>query len=375
MRIVHCLREPVGGLFRHVLDLVRMQAGAGHDVGLICDAGTGGADADTALAAIEPACRLGIRRFRMSREIGPGDLVTARRVQRALSALAPHIIHAHGAKGGAYARLLPALRLVRRQAKVIYTPHGGSLHFDAASAKGRLFFAAERLFERATDALIFVCRYEQQTYATKVGEPSVPRYVVYNGIAADELVPLDAAPEAADFLYIGAMRDLKGPDLMLQALSLLRERGYAASAVMVGDGPDKARYRQMAHALALDENLRFLPPMPAREAFALGRCVVLPSRAESFPYIVLEALGARRPLIATGVGGVPEIFADATDWLVCPDSAQSLAQAMQHFLEDSSKFNALSAYLHDRASQFFTLETMAGGVESVYASLVSETPH
>ena len=68
--------------------------------------------------------------------------------------------------------------------------------------------------------------------------------------------------------------------------------------------------------------------MPAREAFALGRALVVPSRAESFPYIVLEAAAAGLPLLATNVGGIPEIVSGTDTALLPPEDADALAQAM-----------------------------------------------
>ena len=74
--------------------------------------------------------------------------------------------------------------------------------------------------------------------------------------------------------------------------------------------------------------MRFLPPMPARQAFALGRIMVVPSRAESFPYIVLEAAAAGKSLIATGVGGIPDMFGPLAERLIPPDDCGALERAL-----------------------------------------------
>jgi hypothetical protein len=71
LRIVHVTRTPVGGIFRHILDLARGQAARGHQVGIVCDSTTGGDRADVALAAIAPDMKLGIKRLAMQRELGP----------------------------------------------------------------------------------------------------------------------------------------------------------------------------------------------------------------------------------------------------------------------------------------------------------------
>jgi hypothetical protein len=75
LKIVHVTRAPVGGIFRHILDVASGQAARGHHVGIVCDSTTGGARAEAALAAIAPQMKLGIARFAMQRELGPADLM------------------------------------------------------------------------------------------------------------------------------------------------------------------------------------------------------------------------------------------------------------------------------------------------------------
>ncbi len=105
LRIVHCFREPTGGLFRHVRDLVSIQASNGHQVGILCDATTGGPREDELLEELRPKLALGIHRIAMQRHIGIGDIKAAYKAYRIIKKLQPDILHGHGAKGGVYARL------------------------------------------------------------------------------------------------------------------------------------------------------------------------------------------------------------------------------------------------------------------------------
>ena len=108
-----------------------------------------------------------------------------------------------------------------------------------------------------------------------------------------------------DFLYIGMLRDLKGPDLFIDAFARTeRLIGRPLSAMMIGDGPQKDEYERMMLERGLGRRIEMLPAMKARDAFSFARTVVVPSRAESMPYIVLEALAAGKPVIAARVGGI-----------------------------------------------------------------------
>src|ERR1700682_1759105 len=103
IKVLHVLRAPVGGLFRHVCDLARAQAALGHRVGIIVDATTGGSRAEAALADLSPRLAMGVSRVPMSRQIGLRDLSAVAHVGRRAENVAADVLHGHGAKGGAYA--------------------------------------------------------------------------------------------------------------------------------------------------------------------------------------------------------------------------------------------------------------------------------
>lgn len=366
LRIVHCFRSPVGGIFRHVRDLCDAQAAAGHKVGIVCDSNTGGAYEDALFREMEETLALGLQRLPMERSVGLRDIGAAGRVFGALRAMKPDVLHGHGAKGGVYARLSGTLmRLSGHRVARIYSPHGGSLHYDPATLSGGVYFLFERLLDRLSDHILFVSDYERRMYRQKVGGPHAPSSLVYNGLRAGEFEPVTPAGDAADFLYIGMMRDLKGPDIFIDALAAAEKSlGRRLSAVMVGDGDGLDRYKAQAQELGLSARIRFLPAMTARKAFGLARIVVVPSRAEAMPYIVLEAFAAGRTVIASSVGGIPEIFAEHTRGLVEPD-VQSVAERMAQALSHEAAF-AASMPGKDTLKARFGADVMARDIETAY---------
>ncbi|MDX8525655.1 glycosyltransferase [Mesorhizobium sp. MSK_1335] len=372
LRIVHCFRSPVGGIFRHVRDLTEAQVAAGHSVGIVCDSTTGGDYEERLFEAMKDNLALGIHRTPMQRHVGLGDLASAWRTYRIIQELRPDVLHGHGAKGGAYARLFGSLlRVSRSRVARLYSPHGGSLHYDETTATGKLFFGLERFMARFTDCLLFVSDYERNTYRRKVGEPPIPNTLVYNGLRATEFEPVATAVEAADFLYIGMMRDLKGPDIFIDALALAgSELGRPLSAVMVGDGDDLPRYHAQVERLGLRRHVRFLPPMPARQAFALAEQIVVPSRAEAMPYIVLEALAAGMPMIATAVGGIPEIFGEGSPALIRPDPGE-LAGKMGTAFGDRDAYRKVMPQT-DELKARFGADVMAAEIEKAYFSALNK---
>ena len=290
---------------------------------------------------------------------------------RHLGALSPDIVHGHGSKGGVYGRLIGTWLNRKRPVGRVYSPHGGSLHYRETSIEGRIYFAAERLLERVTDALVHVSAYEAETYRRKVGAPRREALVIRNGLRPDEYVPVVPTADARDLLYLGMLRSLKGIDVFLEALAQLKaEHGRTATAHVIGQTEDLAAYEAMARRLGIADEVAFHLPKPTREAFAMARALVVPSRAESMPYVVLEAIAGALPLVATRVGGIPEIFGPHAAELVPPGDAAALAAAIDHLLADPARAardaQARRAWLMPR----FNIDVMQAQVDKLYRMIL-----
>jgi glycosyltransferase involved in cell wall biosynthesis len=369
MRILHCLRAPVGGLFRHVLDLAAEQAARGHDVGILADSTARNALTDRLFAGIAPHLTLGVVQLPMSRQPGLGDIKAVRSVTQIARPLGLDVLHGHGAKGGAYARLARrALRKDGQNVKAFYTPHGGTLNFRPGTTQGRLFMRIEQLLERYTDGLIFESAYAARIYRERLGPGPAPERVIPNGLRPGDFFEVQHdANRARDILFVGELRDLKGVDVLLGALANLAREGAPRSATIVGSGPAEAELKAQARELGLEAHVLFTGALPARDAFALGRVMTVPSRAESFPYIVLEAAAAGLPLITTRVGGIPEIVAGTDTALIAAGDVIALTEAIRAVFADLDGAHARAARLKQNVGAKFTVAGMTDAVLDFYA--------
>jgi len=367
LRIIHCFRAPVGGLFRHVLDLSAAQAERGHDVGYVIDATTADSLTERRLAQAAEHLSLGVDRIPMHRLPSLQDIRSTRAVRDVVRDKRIDVLHGHGAKGGAYARLVArSLRRSGTPVAAFYTPHGGSLHYSPGSLQGRIYTGIEKVLAPHTAGLIFECDFIGRVYDERVGAPAVPRRAVPNALQPRDFTPHTPDADAADFLFIGELRLLKGVDVLLQALARVAAH-RPVRAVIVGAGPDAALFSDLARTLNIEDKVAFPGAMPAQEAFRLGRCLVVPSRAESMPYIVLEAAAAGVPLLATSVGGIPEIVSGTDTPLLPPADIDALTDAMTRFLDAPEDAKARAERLRTAVADRFTVDRAAEAVLAFYA--------
>jgi glycosyltransferase involved in cell wall biosynthesis len=367
LRIFQILRAPVGGLFRHVRDLTEELARRGHAIGVIADSITSDALTGERLAALEPFATLGIHSLPMPRTLGFADFTTPYRIRRLGRELRIDVMHGHGAKGGLGARFGRSFGQV-----ALNTPHGGVLNYKPGSLAGRFFRNAERAIGGITDAYIFESAYAQRAFHEQVGEPPCREAVIHNGLnpAEFEPVPLDA--DAKDFVFIGEFRDVKGIPVLIDALEGLRgPSGRPASIAMAGGGPDFEFWRSTIAERGLAARVELLGVRPAREALRQGNVLVVPSLAESLPYVVLEGTAAGRQVIATSVGGIAEMYGPTAGSLVPPGNPGPLGAAMQRALDDPQGAQREAAERLAFVRPRFSIAHMTDQIEALYREILT----
>ena len=213
---------------------------------------------------------------------------------------------------------------------------------------GKFYLATERLLMLRGDLFLFESAYSADIFRNKIGNPRGLVRVVHNGVSRAEFEPIVTKPDATDLVFMGELRPVKGIDVLLDAHRPLarrrahrhRDPGRRRSRARGAAGAGRAISASAAPCISCR-------PCP-RQALTLGRIMVVPSRAESLPYVVLEAAAGGKPLITTQVGGIPEIYGPLSNTLVPPLDAAALAQAIVQALDHPDATAEIARKLRER---------------------------
>ncbi len=367
MKILHILRAPIGGLFRHVCDLAENQIKDGHDVGFITAIPPDNDYVKKTFANIEPKLTLGISALNISRLPSYSDYKNINTIAQKITNNDIDIIHGHGAKGGAYARLIKKQFGKNSNIKTFYTLHGGTLHYSPTSPIGFVFLKLEKYLQKYTDGFIFESENSKRIFEKKIAPINKPFKTVHNGLKPNEFCSIIPNKDAANFLYIGELRMLKGVDLLINAFAkLCSSKTKKLKLIIIGYGPDEDLFKDMVAKLGIYDQVTFMPPMPAAEAFKLAKVQVMPSRAEGLPYMILETIAAKMPLIASHVGGIPEIYGNNANMLFESNNQEALYLHMQAALEQDSLHITKTSALQNYVKQNFCVDKMSNQITNFY---------
>ena len=259
------------------------------------------------------------------------------RTWRRLGREQPDLLHVHHVWPAAD-RYLAVLAGAAGVPHLVVTEHiEGHSH---SAAQGRL---KARELERA-DAVTAVSSAVAESLVRDYGVERARVRVVPNGAEPpDEVGERPVVRRLREELGAGVLRPLwvcagrleeqKGQDVLLEALAEVRRRGLEFVAVLAGEGSRRGALEQRARALGLEANVRFAGQVEdLGPLLAAADAVVLPSRWEGMPLVLLEALARGRPVAASAVGGVPEVATDGEHArLVAPGDPAALATALEEF--------------------------------------------
>lgn len=368
MRILIVFRLPKGGLFRHVMNLLEGFYRKGYHVGVVFDKNS------YITNELEDCLRqyavLGVFRIPITRLPSLNDFYVVRKILKLVDSLDIDIIHGHGSKGGLYSRLVAKLSRYKK-AKAVYTLHGGSLHYTKKSIQGILYLSIEKQLLPFTTGIIYESEFTHHCFQKKIGNPTCNIKVIFNGLYKSEYERIIPSSSAADFIFIGELRKLKGVDILLRAIHIIQSRGYSPTLNIFGTGPDHNHFREIEKKLNI-KNIQWKGlAKNAREALVYGRCLIIPSLAESLPYIILESVAMGVPVLATNVGGIPEILGERDNWII-PGNANDLADKMLEYLNCNINIHNNVDELHNRVKSLFDADRMVDNTLAFYRTCMTK---
>jgi glycosyltransferase involved in cell wall biosynthesis len=224
----------------------------------------------------------------------------------------------------------------------------------------------------STDLFLFESAFARDTYQRTIGIPTGLVRCVFNGVTANEFDAIVKATDATDIVYVGEFSHIKGADLLIDAVARLHSDGKPVTLTLAGDGEELENLKTQIQKLGLAEAVRFLGHVKARHGFSRGKLLVVPSRGDSMPYVVIEAAAAGIPMVAANVGGIPEIFGSHTDALFAPNIVGALADAIETALEDPAAAQARAKSLRERIFLHFSQKAMVDGVLAGYRDALAD---
>jgi len=312
--------------------------------------------------SMQPARAMNIRgRF------DPGCVV---RIARLLADARPDLLVTHLFKADLYGALAATVAGV----PLVSHKHNED-QFLCHPVHGALGRAAHAHAARAITVSDAVRRF----YVEQAGFPADRLVTIHHGINEPRARPVgavhdDPPPHEITLGTVARLAPQKGLPVLLQAVRALIDRGHRVDLVVAGSGEDEAALRREAHDLGILDRVRFAGQVD--DVAALIRTFdlfVLPSRWEGFGLVLLEAMAESRPIVATRVGGIPEVVADGeTGLLVPPDDPAALTEAIAALIRDPARRRALGRAGHARFHRRFTAERMAEETAAVYDEAIAD---
>jgi glycosyltransferase involved in cell wall biosynthesis len=315
------------------------------------------------------------------------DLVATARLAALLRRERPQILHTHTAKAGTVGRLAAILAGNARPPIVAHTFHGHVLHGYFGPLRSRFFRVLERWLASHTTVLIAVSPQVRDDLVALGVAPREKFAVIRLGIELEQRVgDGDGREETRRYLgigdgrftvgWVGRMTAVKRTDDVLEGFKQLTDNGVPATLCLVGDGPDRPQLERRARELGIMRDTLFLgyqeDVAPFYSAFD---ALVLPSGNEGTPVSVIEALAAGTPVVATRVGGVPDVVRDGEDgFLVDPGDTSALAERLTQLATDAPLRERVGAAARDRVFSRYAVDRLVDDVDRLYRSLLQAAP-
>ena len=292
----------------------------------------------------------------------------------------PDIVHTHSSKGGILGRLAAKIAGVPN---IIHTPHGHVFYGHFGTIASKIFLWAEKIFSRFTDRMVALTDGEKDDYINlSVCPPEklfkihsgvdVKKFMHANGNRVEKRRSLGLDQNEAVIGFVGWLLPIKGPDYLLKAMDYVWQGHPEASLVLVGKGGMDVDLRAEALKKNANGKVKFLGwREDVDEIMPLFDMLVLPSLNEGMGRVLVEAMAAGKPVVASRVGGIPDLVRHAeTGYLVPPADEKALADGIKKLLDDPERAKQMGLRGREHCRQF-SIEAMIDKLDKLYIELIT----
>jgi len=236
------------------------------------------------------------------------------------------------------------------------------------------------LYNRRVDGVVAISRVIMNLLIEAGVEPERIR-LIHSGIDPQRFARCADGSASGEYEavvgIIASLEERKGHRYLFEAAAMLKRRGHKIKYLVAGEGPARRQLEERVKALHLGDEIRFCGFVSdAPDFLSQIDIFILPSLYEGLGVAVLEAMAAGKPVIASRVGGLPELIADGeTGMLVAPKNTEGLAQAVARLAGEKSLAREMGRRGAERARASFSLDQMAAKNEAYYCDLIGEPAH
>ncbi len=378
VRVLHVLRQASGGMRNHVTTLLKGMDRSRYTLMVACPRNTI-VDADLISS--------GVKIFYVDICESSSIVNNLRCLWQLIGIIIKHkvqIVHTHGARAGILGRIAA---LLTKTPVSLCTVHNFVADSNVSGWKKRVYHYGQRLLQSSTTCYITVSHALAGEIASKEGISPNKIEVVYNGIDLDDFnVILDCtekksqlglSPNSVTIGTAGRLIASKGVSYFIRAASLVWERFPLTQFIIVGDGPEKPALKRLSRQIGMEDQIKFLGyRRDLLSILPLINIFVVPSLSEGQSIITLEAMAARRPIVAFASGGIPELLQHRSSGLLVPHKgSEPLAQGIMEILQNPRLGEKLGNKARITVEQKFRQETMIEKTEAIYWQCLEEKGH
>jgi len=327
----------------------------------------------------------------LKRDITPyRDLMALWDVARLIRQVKPDILHLNSSKVSVVGSFATKLLNRSLRPKVVYTAHGWAFNEPLSQKKRKLYYQAEKMSAQYKDRVICISRFDQRTATEEKVIPENKLTLIPNGLAPVEFLPREEARQRVwqqidpdgelspenrqEKTIIGTIGNLyknKGFTYLINAAKMLVDYGLDIKLVIIGEGEERQDLEDWIAQLRLQNNVFLLGSIQSASQWLSALDIyVCSSVKEGLSYTIIEAMQAGLPIVATDIGGNPDLIADGKEGILAkPGDAEALATGIIKILNHSQK-QALGQNARQKAINQFSLEKMTADTQKLYTELL-----